>query len=52
MSGRGTERVVHSNQELLVIEGLEEESNRADLGRDRLHGGIFAAGHNDDARLR
>ena len=52
MSRRGAERVVHSSQELLVIEGLKEETDRPDLGRDRLHGEIFPAGYNDDTRLR
>ena len=44
--------MVHGSQELLVVEGLKEEADRTDLGRNRLYGVIFAAGYNDDARLR
>src|SRR6266705_1084865 len=45
MSRLGAERMVHSSQELLVIERFKEETDRSDLRRDRLHGDIFAAGH-------
>ena len=52
MFRRGAERVVHRSQECLVIERFKEKTDRTDLGGDRLHNQILAAGYNDDARPR
>src|SRR6266516_4397032 len=45
-SSRRAERVVHSGQEFLVIEGFKEEADSIDLGRDRPTGAIPALSTN------